>query len=467
MSLRASELNMLAKHLSSFKGQRIGKIIQYGKDVFSFAFQKAGRLVMSLDNQNPCLFMGLEDSGKTSLSTPASMMLRKKLSGAEFLGASLINEDRVIALSFIALNDIFQEEKLSLVLELIPTKANMALLDENSRVLLAFRPNSITDPRPLFHGVTYEPPIKKGDFPITEVPFDAEAYFASCRENEAKIKDHRKANVYQDFFRALNAKIKSLRHKLSQIDRDIEKGKDHLHDADYGNYIFTFGDQIKLGDKSFDYYGKEVALDPLKSPHDNATDFFKKAKKAKNAITLGEENKVKAQKELDEALELLRFATSCDEETLSHLLTPEKKNGSKTSTKKHAVDVKGPLPYIAKTDRHVFYFGRNVKQNDYLTFLYATNPNFLWFHVKDQTGAHLILPECKPNDATMNLACELVLLASGKEDGEVQYTAHKNIRRGSVKGQVILSTYQSATFKSVSSEAKALYEDALNRGTGK
>lgn len=456
MSLRANQLHSLAAYLSSYSGGRVSKFVQYGKDVFSFHLQRAGRLVVSLDNQNPCLFIGEEEPGKTSLSTPMSALLRKKLSGAEFLKAELLNEDRVIALRFRGLNDIFQEEDLTLVLELIPTKANMALLDENGKVLLAFRPNSITDPRPIFHGITYEPPLKKNSFPLEPIEFDVEAYFASCQQYEERIKTERKQNVYQDFFRAQNAKIKSLRHKIASIERDIEKGKEHLHDADYGNYIYTYGEDIRQGDKSFDYYGVQVALDPLKSPQDNATDFFKKAKKAKNAIALGEENKKKASEELEEALRLLDFASTVDEETLSHLFTPEKKGAPKVH-KKHSFDVKGPLPYVIKSEGHVFYFGKNAKQNDYLTFLYATNPSFYWFHVKDQTGAHLILPEANPSEATLNLACALVLLASGKEEGEVQYTQHKNIRRGSVKGQVILASYRSATFRSIPEEARELY----------
>lgn len=464
MSLNAAELKALAAHFCSYQGQRVGKLLQYGKDVFSFHLQRAGRVVVSLDNQNPCLFLGSEEAGKVSLSTTMSALLRKKLSGAEFLGASIINEDRVIALDFLALNDIFLEERLRLVLELIPTKANMALLDEKGKILVAFRPNSITDPRPIFHGLVYEPPLKKGEYPIAETDFDAEAYFASCRAYEEKLKTQRKNNVYQDFFRLYRAKVKSLRHKLEQIERDIEKGKAHLGDAEYGNYIYTYGENLHLGDTCFDYYGQTIPLDPLKTPHENATDFFKKAKKAKNAVALGEENKARAKEELDATLRLLDFAATCDEETLSHLFQDGKQKQNKAAHHKQNYDVKGPLPFVAKHGGHVFYFGRNAKQNDYLTFLYATNPNFHWFHVKDQTGAHLILPEKEPSKETLNLACELTLLASNKSEGEVQYTLHKNLRRGSVKGQVILSSYSSAMFKDISVTAREIYRRALDEG---
>ena len=464
MSLKAYQIAELAEYLSTFHGERVSKVLQYSKDVFSFRLTHVGRVVLVLDNQNPTLFVGGDEAGKTSLSTTASAMFRKRLSGVTFLGAHAVNEDRVLSLDFLGMNDIFESEELSLVLELIPTKANMALLDKDGRILYAFRPNNILDPRPIFHGIQYEPPIKKGDYADEQKPFDAPAYFASCQDLEAKLQERRKENVYQDFFRELNARIKSLKRKLVQIEADIQKGQEHLGDAEYGNYIYTYPEQFKLGDDHFDYYGATVRLDPLKSPNENALEFFRKAKKAKNAIALGKENKQKTQKELDELLALKEFAASCDEETLARLLEEHKgKNKGRNAPKGLPKTTRGPLPYIAKGSGFCVYFGKNAKQNDFLSFLYATNPSYLWFHVKNKVGAHVILPVEKPSNGQIEFACMIALLATGQLDGEVQYTEHKNIRKGSVPGQVILGNYQSVMIKTIRDDVLAAYEDALSR----
>ena len=466
MALKAYQIRSIAAYLNGLSRQRVGKVLQFSKDVFSFRFQRSGRLVLDLDNQSPCLFLTQEEeNGKASLATPGSALLRKKLSGAEFIGASQVHEDRVIELRFLGVNDIFQEERFSLFVELIPTKANMALVDDNGKILFAFRPNSIGDPRPIFRGITYEPPLRKGELTGEDEGFDPVAYFASCKGVEQRIQDSRKANVYQDFFRTTNAKVKSLKRKIAQIERDIENGQKHVNDFEYGNYIFTFADQIKPGDEAFDYYGTRVPLDPLKSPADNANDFFKKAKKAKNAVALGEENKAKAEEELAHALSLLEFAKTCDEETLARLLgTPKQGKGA---PKGKAKPVQGPLPYVARFGNDCVFFGRSAKQNDYLSFLYATKGDYLWFHVKDSVGAHVILPVSSPDDRLVQFACEIAVLASNKLDGEVQFTAHKNIRKGSKPGQVILGSYRSARIKAISPEAKASYEQALSQGARK
>ena len=465
MSLKAYELNILAQHLDGLQGQRVGKFIQYGKDVFSFRLQRGERVVISLDNQSPVVYLGGDETNKTSLATPASSLFRKRLSGAEYVGAETINEDRVLQLNFLAVNDIFETEPLSLVLELIPTKANMALLDANRRILFAFRPNSITDARPIFHGITYEPPLKKANFAQEEGDFAIEDYFRRCHEAERKMEQSRKNNLYQDFFRMINAKIKSLKHKIAQIDTDIEKGKKHLDDYQYGNYLFTYPESVQEGSASFDYYGERVALDPLKSPAENANEFFRRTKKAKNAIALGEENKKKALEELQENIQLKEFSSVCEEETLARLLDEHKqKKSSSKKSPSNPKHVKGPLPYVAKIGKDIFYFGKSAKQNDFLSFLYATKGGYLWFHVKDATGAHVILPYEHPSNPQIQHACEIALLASDRLDGEVQYTEHKNIRKGSVKGQVILSSYNSTYIREISNEALEAYEESLKKG---
>ena len=49
---------------------------------------------------------------------------------------------------------------------------------------------------------------------------------------------------------------------------------------------------------------------------------------------------------------------------------------------------------------------------------------------------------------------------SGQEDGEIQYTQVKNIKKGSFLGQALLTSYQSIVLKSVRESTKKLLINA-------
>ena len=454
MALRNKQIRMIAEYLDSYRGSRVGRFNQVDKAAFSFNLARDLFLTLNLDNRDPCLFLGEEETGK-NISTPLSAMLRKMLSGATIKEIRQENHDRVIRMVFHATNEVFEPIELSLIAELIPTKANMALLDENDRILACLRSNTILDPRPIFHGITYTPPLQKEGLVEDDTPFDAKEYLLGQQARENRMKEERKRTVFEPVFRQIKARIKSLRHKIRQIEIDVEEAKKHLDDAQYGNYIFTYPDAISIGDKTMDYYGQTIALDPRKTPSQNADAFFKKAKKAKTTIALGEENLLKAKKELAQNEDLLFLASSCDEEALPALEEYLKLNPTPNRKKGKTIELR--MPCIIRHEGTAYLFGRNAKENDYLTFSYSHNGDFLWFHPKDKQGAHLLLAKENPSEKEVEFACELTLLCSKFEDGEVQYAPRKTIRKGSVPGQVILSEFSSAYIRHISPEAKEEY----------
>ena len=390
-------------------------------------------------------------------------MLRKMLSGATIKEVRQENNDRVIRFSFHATNEVFEPIVLHLIAEFIPTKANLALLDEHDRILACLRSNSILDPRPIFHGITYAPPLQKGEIIDDDAPFDAKEYLFGQKAREARMKEERKRTVYEPLFRQIKARIKSLKHKIKQIDSDIEEAKKHLDDAQYGTHIFTYPDAIAPGDKSMDYYGESIPLDPRKTPNQNADVFFKRAKKAKTAIALGGENLKKSRRELEEYEDLLFLASSCDEEALPAIMDHLKIGHPQGKKKEKRAEVR--MPCIVRLDGTAYLFGRNAKENDYLTFSYSHNGDYLWFHPKDKQGAHVLLAKEHPSEKEVQFACELALICSNYEDGEVQYAPRKSIRKGSVPGQVILSCFQSAFIRRISPEIRQAYAQATGKET--
>ena len=461
MALKVASLRKLAKDLeTTIKGERLSRFVQYDDDVFFVSLSRHGRLCFVINNQDPYVYLSSEPLEGNSLSSNFSALLRKKVSGAEILSICLLNKDRILDFHLRGVNELFKEEEMHLLLELIPTKANIILTDEDMKIQGALRTNYITDPHPIFRGAIYLPPENPPKAIDEDADFDFEEYNRQCIEKEDSISSRRQRTQFQAIYRLIATKRKSAKRKIAMIEADIEKAKRHLSDGDYGNFIYMNMDAIDSQSGSMDYYGTVVALDKRLSNVQNAEAFFKAAKKAKTALALGEENLRKAKAEAEEYERLQKTLSLCDESALEKLA---KEYGLALGNKN---EVDSPLkegkllPYRIDVDGMTILFGKTSRENDFLSFLYKTDKDYLWFHPKDQKGSHLILCTKDASPKQKQLCCELVLAASGLEEGEVIYTTHRNIRRGSVPGLAILKNYESALIRLVPEESKNLVKQA-------
>ncbi|MDR3215103.1 MAG: NFACT RNA binding domain-containing protein, partial [Bacilli bacterium] len=93
-----------------------------------------------------------------------------------------------------------------------------------------------------------------------------------------------------------------------------------------------------------------------------------------------------------------------------------------------------------------YYVGKNALQNNYLSFKLA-QPHDLWLHIKDLSGAHVIIKSNDINDDILLKGARLALAfskATINNNYEVQYTLVKNLKK--IKGQlgrVSFTTHQS------------------------
>lgn len=460
MGLKAEELQQLASYLNGqIARERVSKIVQYDDDVFLFSLSREGRLAIVVNNQDPYVY--LTDSGRkgNSLSSTFAAQLRKRIGGSEIVSVSPINEDRILDFHLRGLNDVFKEEDLHLIVELIPTKANLILVDASFSILGSLRTTYITDPHPVFRGATYLPPEKAFGFSKSGLELDVPSYMAKCEEKEEELSNRRLRTKFQSVYRLIATKRKSSKRKIATIEADIEKAKKHLQDGDYGSFIYMNMETVDSSSGSMDYYGTPIALDKRKSNAQNAEAFYRSAKKAKTALALGEKNLQNAIEESKSYENLAKTLSICDEAALEKLaeeygLNPKEKEVN--SPLKNA----NLLPYKTSILGFEVLFGKNSKENDFLSFLYKTDKDAMWFHAKDQKGAHLIATKKDLTPKEKEACCELVLLASNLLEGEVMYTEHKNIRRGRVPGLAIVKTYESALIRHISPDAKKAYEEA-------
>mgnify|MGYP003293749304 FL=1 len=109
-------------------------------------------------------------------------------------------------------------------------------------------------------------------------------------------------------------------------------------------------------------------------------------------------------------------------------------------------------PYKINLNGTIILFGRNAVQNDYLSFGMKLDRDFTWMHIKDYSGAHIVIKNKKPTEAELLFAAELALIQSKKTAGEVIYTHKKNVRKGHTLGEAILKNYSTIKLNNVRKE---------------
>ncbi len=462
MPLRISQIKPYASYLSKeLSSRHIGKLCQYSEDTYVFALSRGGKLVFVLAEGDPYVYVSPSFKEGNSFSTSFSMALRKSLSNAVIENVQAIENDRILKFTLSAVNDVFKTVEFSLILELLPNRPNLILVNEEGKIEAAHKTNTLMDARPVFRGVSYLPPERKCLVEEESVGFDAQAYVTSCIQKEETLTAKRKKQRFAGLLKFLKTKEKALSRKIELIEKDQEEAKKHLDDGKYGDFIYMNYSSLPKKANSFDYEGTAIALDPRKNLSLNAEAFYKRAKKAKATLVLEEENKVKAEREKEQVRSLLSLIENADE---SFLLLAEKEYGlSKVESKgisSTALSDAALHPYEIVKDGVTYLFGKNAKQNDFLSFAYATNKSYFWLHVKDDHGAHVILKKAEPSNDEIAFACEIALLASKKEEGEVMYCPRKNVKRGNVPGQAIVKEYKSATFRRIRKETRDAFLSA-------
>ena len=134
----------------------------------------------------------------------------------------------------------------------------------------------------------------------------------------------------------------------------------------------------------------------------NAQAYFKKYKKAKDALAVMKKRKAETQKEilqvekifknLDGATKELKLE-EIEQELISLGFLKDRKFLERRKKSKSEFGSCGkdfsPKRFVTK-DGDEILVGRNNKENDYLTFKIA-RPDDLWFHAQDVPGSHVVL----------------------------------------------------------------------------
>ncbi|XJZ28441.1 NFACT family protein [Bacillota bacterium Lsc_1132] len=204
-----------------------------------------------------------------------------------------------------------------------------------------------------------------------------------------------------------------------------------------------------------DYYDENgstviIPLDPRKTPSENAQKYFSKYQKAKNAVSVVEEQIDLARAEaayFDNLLQQVESASPKDlEEIREELVEGKYIRVRKNRSGKKGQNAKPILDRFISSSGTEIIVGKNNKQNDYLTNKLAARDE-IWLHTKDIPGSHVVIRSKEPDDHTLKEAAILAAYFSKARNSSsvpVDYTKVRFVKKpsGAKPGFVIYENQQ-------------------------
>lgn len=253
--------------------------------------------------------------------------------------------------------------------------------------------------------------------------------------------------------------------KLTARYAERQKSEDREHIRKTAELITANLYRIKKGDRVLrceDYYAPdcseiEIALDPLKTPQQNAAALFKdyNKRKAANAhlTTLIEAGEAQLDY-LNSVLELINAAES--EKDLTDLRRELVDTGyikESRGKKREKAKPQAPLRFLSSDGREILV-GRSNLQNDELSTKLGRRTD-LWLHTQKIHGSHVLI-RCEgelPGERCIEEAATIAAYYSqGRGAGKipVDYTMLRNVRKpsGSLPGKVIYTEYKTILVES-------------------
>lgn len=196
----------------------------------------------------------------------------------------------------------------------------------------------------------------------------------------------------------------------------------------------------------------EIPLNPALSLKENGLRYFKLYKKAKKGEAKIALQLAKTEEELNFLNSLLdqlahRKTHSLDFQDIWQELRWRGYLPAGAGKKAHGSVQKKSSPYKFLSSSGIpILAGRNSRQNEYLTFHLAGKEDF-WLHVKNLSGAHVIVKSRTPDQTTLEEAALLAAwLSKAKNSAQVpvDYTRVRHVQKmpGSRPGQVIYKHFK-------------------------
>ena len=292
----------------------------------------------------------------------------------------------------------------------------------------------------------------------------------SCREEESfsKLLDsfYSQRDRAEQQRRRSHQLFKTVRTTRDRIQRKLASQTEELRHTEDRDEVRKTAElvtaniyRIKKGDRTLecvDYYDPEcptirIALDPLKTPQQNAAALFKeynKLKAARSHLTGLIEEGERQLDYLNSVLELLSLSeTEKDISDIRRELIATGYLRKQGGTKADRSKAQAPWRFVTDDGFEVLA-GRSNVQNDELTTRTGRRTDY-WFHTQRLHGSHVIL-RCNGMEPTELAIAQAATIAAyysqGREGGKVpvDYTMLRFVRKpsGALPGKVIYTDYK-------------------------
>lgn len=256
------------------------------------------------------------------------------------------------------------------------------------------------------------------------------------------------ANVLKSAIKTATSRCEKKRETLLAR---IEEAEDSENDRILGELITANIYKIKYGDKSvkvFDYYKneeREIALDVMLAPAQNAQKFYKRYNKKKKTVEMSMEMLEKTD-ELYEYLDtLLLSVNQASSQSDLDEISKEMENAGilPKKSKKQAKTVSKPRKY--EVDGYTVLIGKNNVQNDEL--VKNSDGGYTWLHTQKIHGSHTVIQGKNVPIETIEKVARYSAFfskATLSSNVPVDYTLIKYVKKpsGAMPGKVIYTNQQ-------------------------
>ena len=462
LSLLSQVVDELAPMLA---GAKVDKVVHTPEDNLLLVLHRTKKnyyLLLSLERSLPRIHLISRKPSGTDAPAGFFLYLRKHLTGSRVDGVRVVESDRIVEIRFLRPDGPYL-----LLFELTGSVTNLILTDSLHKILAVHHavPPGDTVRRPLLPGLSYRPPERRrrtehatgGDVPVVipqgydgNAPVNAavEAWYERIRtEREtASLKVQLAAGI-----KRAKARVERRRDAVAKDVAGAEKGDDYRIAGDLllANKHHLAKGQTYAELSGYDGLPVRVALDPSRSPAENASRYFKRYKKAKAGLAMMRERLADAR---DEAAFLAvvqeELDAAKDREGLLAVRSVLARRGYlKDAAGRGAMKSNTDSPPFRSIDHEGWQIlvGKSAAGNDYITLRLA-RPDDLWLHAEGMPGSHVVVRNPGKRDIPDSVLRRAASLAAYYSKGRgsakvpVAYTPAAMVKKpkGAAPGAVVL-----------------------------
>lgn len=234
-----------------------------------------------------------------------------------------------------------------------------------------------------------------------------------------------------------------VRRRINSLEESLKKAESAEELRRKGEAIYAHLYEITPGMTTLEADNLKIALDPDRTPSENAQGYFREYDKARQAMAGVPELLDEANHELeylDEMLTQLELAESFEE--IVNLKAELGETGYGAKEKKASKPVKAKrrklpqTPTFTSPEGFTIYVGKSAQHNEYVTFELGDR-NDLWLHARGMPGSHVIIKTQgrEVPEKTLEMAAALAAYYSKGQTStkvEVTYAPQRFVRK--VKG---------------------------------